>query len=248
MGHIRDMVEQSRMVQAAQGRPVDPNAPLTVPYEQFKDWRTALGRRMQGLDPVPGRFSNQIYDEATGAMRNTATAQGVHPQEFNLAQEITRNQMRAGDIQEQYDRSLGNIEMSAAGPRQFGRWWASLTPEEQASLAGSQNSAIADVVRLSRAYNYPTSQTGLTRAFGGQLADVGSRAIGGALGSLLSNTGIPGAGQVGAAIGTAGMTPINWLRARALEGNRASAMAGGARPVTIDDLIAALQAANIGAR
>ena len=249
MGHLRDMAEQSRLLDTMQrGGTPDPNAPLTVPYEQFKDWRTALGRRMQNLDPVPGRFSGQIYDEATQAMRNAATEAGVHPQEFSLAQDITRNQMRAGDIQEQFDRTLDNAMADAAGPRGFARWWASMTPQEQAAIGGAQTPALSDVSRLARAYNYPTSQTGLTRAFGGQLADLGSRAVGAAVGSLLSNTGIPGAGQVGAAVGSAGMTPINWLRARALEGSRARAMAAGPQPMTINDLIAAMQAANIGAR
>ena len=249
MGHIRDMAEQYRTLDTLQrGGPVDPNAPLAVPYEQFKDWRTALGRRMQNLDPVPGRFANQIYEDATTAMRDAATARGVHPQEFALAQDITKGQMRAGDIQEQFDRSLGDTMASAAGPRKFARWWSGMTPEEQARIGGAQAPTLADVSRLAGAYNYPTAQTGLTRAFGGQLADVGSRAVGAALGSLLGKTGLPGGYQIGAAAGAAGMTPINWLRAKMLEGGKTRAMAAGPRPMTIDDLIASMQAANIGAR
>jgi hypothetical protein len=182
-------------------------------------------------------------------MRDTATAAGVHPQEFALAQDITRNQMRANEIREVYDRTLGNVDQTAAGPRGFARWWNSLMPQEQAALAGPQNSVFADVARLSRAYNYPTGQTGLTRSLGGQLADLGDRAAGAAVGSLLSTTGIPGAGQAGAAAGAMGISPVrNWMRARALEGRRASAMARGPQPMTIDDLIGAMQAARIGAR
>lgn len=247
MGHLRDMIEQARLRDAAaRGGAGDPNAtvPLTVPYEQFKDWRTGLGRRMQNLDPVPGRFSGQIYDEATQAMRNAATEAGVHPQEFNLAQDVTRNQMRAADIQEAYDRTLGNVEQAAPGPRRFVQWWQGMTPQEQTAIAGSQQGALSDVARLSRAYNYPTNQTGLSRSLGGQLSDVTGRAVGAAFGSMSDAVGIPSG--VGAAAGTFGMTPLNWLRARALQA-RVPAMAGGPRPMTIDDLIAAMQAANIGA-
>jgi hypothetical protein len=232
--------------------PRDPQGNVTgstVDYQRFKDWRSGLGRRMNNLDPIPGRFSGGIYDAATGAMRDTATAAGVHPQEFALAQDITRNQMRANEIREVYDRTLGNVDQTAAGPRGFARWWNSLMPQEQAALAGPQNSVFADVARLSRAYNYPTGQTGLTRSLGGQLADLGDRAAGAAVGSLLSTTGIPGAGQAGAAAGAMGISPVrNWMRARALEGRRASAMARGPQPMTIDDLIGAMQAARIGAR
>jgi hypothetical protein len=246
MGHLTEMAERSRLMDAVQrGGTPDPNAPLTVPYEQFKDWRTSLGRRMQNLDPVPGRFSGQIYDEATGAMRNTATQAGVHPQEFQLAQDVTRNQMRAGELNQAYERTLGNVEQAAPGPRRFVQWWESLTPQEQASLAGPQQGTFADVARLSRAYNYPTNQTGLSRSLGGQLSDLTGRAVGAAVGSLSDAIGIPS--SIGAAAGTYGMTPINWLRARALQA-RVPAMAGGPRPMTVDDLIAAMQAARIGAR
>lgn len=249
MGHIRDMVEQSRLVDAMQrGGVPDPNAPLTVPYEQFKDWRTGLGRRMQNLDPVPGRFSGQVYDAATEAMRNTATQAGVHPQEFTLAQDITRNQARAGNIQEQFERTLGNVEQSAAGPRGFARWWTSLTPEEQMRLGGAQAPALSDVARLSQAYNYPTGQTGLTRAVGGQISELPASAIGAALGSMLGNV-MPGGHAIGAAIGAYGRRPFNWLAARRLQGPGVrNQMLGNTRPVTIDELIAALQAANVGAR
>jgi len=242
---------EARVEHLRQMLPRDPQGNVTgstVDYQRFKDWRSGLGRRMQNLDAIPSRFSGGIYDTATGAMRDTATAAGVHPQEFTLAQDITRNQMRAGEIQDRVDRTLGDTMANAAGPRNFARWWTNLTPEEQARLGGAQAPALADVARLAQSYNYPTAQTGLTRAVGGQLGDLSSRAIGAALGSLLGKTGLPGGYQIGAAAGAAGMSPINWLRARMLEGGKVRAMAAGPRPMTMDDLIGAMQAANIGSR
>lgn len=238
--HLRDMLPRDQ-----QGNITG----TTVAYERFKDWRSALGKRLSGgIDPIQARHSRPIYDTATTAMRETATRSGVHPDEFNLAQDITRNQMRAGEITDVYDRSLGNTMAEAAGPRKFAAWWQGLSPQEQTAIAGGQRGNLADVARLAEAFNYPTSQTGLTRAFGGQLAELPARAVGAGLGGLLGNVlGIPGGTTIGAAIGSYGTQPINYLRARMLEGQgRRRNMLRDVRPVGIDELRGVLT--NIGAR
>lgn len=239
--HLKEMLPRD-----AQGNPIG----TTVDYQRFKDWRTALGKRFANLDPVPSRYSGAIYEAATNAMKDTATQRGVHPQEFDLAQGVTRNQMRAGEISEAYDKTLGNTMADAAGPRGFAKWWQSLSPQEQSALAGSQRGNFADIARLAREFNYPTSQTGLSQAFGSQIGEGASRVVGAGIGSLLGKTlGIPGGEALGAAIGSYGRTPLNWLQAKRLQGpGRRRAMLEDVPPTTLDEIRAALTAASAGAR
>jgi hypothetical protein len=238
--HLKEMFPRD-----AQGNVIS----ATADYQRFKDWRTGIGRRSQGLDPVPGRFNARIYEAATNAMKDTAVKAGVHPQEFDLAQGITRNQMRAGEITEQYDKTLGNTMADAAGPRGFAKWWYSMTPQEQTAIAGPQKQRFDDFARLSKEFNYPTSQTGLTQAVGSQVGEGAARVVGAGIGTLLGKKlGIPGGEAIGAAVGSYGKTPLNWLQAKMLEGQgRKRAMLQDVRPVSMDELRAALTAASRGA-
>ena len=61
----------------------------------------------------------------------------------------------------------------AAGARKFANWWDTMSPEAQRILGGNQAPAMADVAQSAGAFNYPTRQTGLTRALGGQSAGSG---------------------------------------------------------------------------
>lgn len=253
MGHLQDMAVQHRLVETlANGGKVDPNAPLVVPYEQFKDWRTRLGKGMQGLDPVDSRFRGQIYDTATQAMRQAAIDRGIPGALFDTAQGITTNEYRAGTMADKIASTLGTE--GARGPAQFNRWWEGLTPEEQVKLAGPQRGAMSDISQLAQAHNYPTSQTGLTRSVGGQLAAnawrlISSLGLAGAAHAL----GIPGGEVVGATIGAAVPEGYANVRARALQSDLARRGMSGqfspwVNPMSRDELLAALTAANVGAR
>lgn len=96
--------------------PRDPEGNVTstnVPYERVKDWRTNLRERSQNYDPVPGRYSGEIYDATTGAMRDAGTSQGVPPGFFDRVQGRTRAAMGPGGPHEQLDK-VANSEPSTA--------------------------------------------------------------------------------------------------------------------------------------
>lgn len=254
VGHLREMIMNDQLREALMrgGTPPAGVTNLTVPYEQFKDWRSKLGARLQGLDPIDSRFQGQVYDEATQAMRNAAIARGVPGPLFDRAQEITRNQYQATTLADKIASTLGTE--GAAGPRQFSRWWENLTPEEQTKLAGPQQGAMSDVARLAGAHNYPTSQTGLTRSLGGQLGSQVWRLISSLGGAGAGHAlGIPGGEVMGAVVGGAAPEAVANIRARMLQSDVARrGMTGQRTPIGramgMDELLAALQAANIGAR
>jgi hypothetical protein len=76
----------------------DPPTAATLPYERFKDWRTNLRTRTQNMDPVPGRFRNQVYESATGAMEDTAARGGMNVQDVRNIQGRTRAVEGAGGV------------------------------------------------------------------------------------------------------------------------------------------------------
>ena len=105
----------------------------------------------------------------------------------------------------------------AAGARKFANWWEGMSPEAQRILGGNQRSSMDDLSTAAGAYNYPTRQTGLTRAVGGQVTGLGGRfAIAEALGSLTNALGL--GSSVGRGVGYFGLSPlVNYLHGRALE-------------------------------
>jgi len=145
-----------------------------------------------------------------------------------------------GDLIRQLGQeTISNPNQGAAGPRQLATALETMHPESRAILAGEQAPALSDVMVGSRAYNYPTSQTGLNRATGGA-ADRNALAytIATALGHL---GGLP-------AFATAGIMPsITALRSAGLNSPATmNALRGGAPPPPLNfaDLLAGANATN----
>ena len=93
-----------------------PPGATTLPYERVKDFRTSVGRRMQGMDPVPGRFAGDIYESTTGAMQDAAARRGVTRAEFDAAMAPTRALEGPGGVREVLG-GLAEAEPSAAYSR-----------------------------------------------------------------------------------------------------------------------------------
>jgi hypothetical protein len=135
----------------------------------------------------------------------------------------------------------------AAGARRFANWWESMSPEAQRILGGNRQGTMQNLSELSGAFNYPTRQTGLSRAMGSQLGGIGGRfAVANVLGEGAKAVGLPK--SVGWGAGYFGVAPaLNYLHGRLLESGAARrGMAGDysttATP-TMADLIAQLTAA-----
>jgi hypothetical protein len=62
--------------------------------------------------------------------------------------------------------TINDLDVSAAGARQTAGRLEDMHPESKATLFGDQAGPMQDVETGARAYNYPTSQTGLNRATG----------------------------------------------------------------------------------
>jgi hypothetical protein len=69
-------------------RAIDQN--LGVAYGALKDWRTDLGRAMEGREALHPDYEVELYKRATDAMRNTAVEQGVSGDRFDALQRLTR--------------------------------------------------------------------------------------------------------------------------------------------------------------
>ena len=61
-----------------------------VAYGALKDWRTDLGRAMEGREALHPDYEVELYKRATDAMRNTAVEQGVSGDRFDALQRLTR--------------------------------------------------------------------------------------------------------------------------------------------------------------
>jgi len=149
-----------------------------------------------------------------------------------------------GDIIRQIgNETINNPNLGAAGPRQLATALENMHPESQSILYGDQAGAMNDVATGARAYNYPTSQTGLNRATG-TAADRGAATQ--VIADALSKMGGP-AGLV-----TLGILPlINRMRAGGLNSPQAmNALRGGEAPLPSylstypADLAASLNAAS----
>lgn len=150
-----------------------------------------------------------------------------------------------GDILKQIGQEgINNPNLGAAGPRQTATRLENLHPESREILYGDQAPAMEDVTTGARAYNYPTSQTGLNQATG-SAADRSSKAIN--LGTTLGHLGGGGiGGLVGGAVSMFGPAFVNRLRAQGLNSPETlNALRGGEAPPTanIADLAAAMTAA-----
>lgn len=150
-----------------------------------------------------------------------------------------------GDILKQIGQEgINNPNFGAAGPRQTATRLENLHPESREILYGDQAPAMEDITTGARAYNYPTSQTGLNQATG-SAADRSSKAIN--LGTTLGHLGGGGiGGMIGGAVSMFGPAFVNRLRAQGLNSPETlNALRGGEAPpaANIADLAAAMTAA-----
>jgi hypothetical protein len=145
-----------------------------------------------------------------------------------------------GDLIRQIGREgINNPNEGAAGPRQTATRLEGINPESKSIIYGDQAPAMRDVETTTRAYNYPTSQTGINRAMGGA---TDRNMVGVMLSNVLDNMG----GPVGAALTMGAMPLLTRLRAGALNSPQTlNALRGGAAPApaNISDLAAAMSAA-----
>ena len=135
----------------------------------------------------------------------------------------------------------------AAGARKFANWWESMSPEAQRILGGNQEPTMRDLSQLSGAFNYPTRQTGLTRAVEGAGGGLVSRFyIANLLGKVAESVGLPR--EVGQGVGIYGVQPIiHYLQGRALQSDAAiRGLSGQRTPITtpnMADLLAQITSA-----
>jgi hypothetical protein len=248
--HLTQMANEANLPSAVPGLP-----PHMVPYEQIKDWRSNLGATIGDQPSVRGRFHGQAYGATTDAMRDTAMQRGVHPEAFDVAQQITADQYMGQKLADQMARNIGQDKAAAA--RQFNNWWQTRTPEAQRRLSGDPaiRAQLDALSRVAGEFNYPTGQTGLTQSLGGQLAnatkDVVRRVIAGTIGHAVA--GGPGAFIAGAGYDRFIGQPLEARTARRFEG-QAPQLARGPQPppnTTPDNIaraLAAMTAAGIGQR
>jgi hypothetical protein len=119
----------------------------------------------------------------------------------------------------------------AAGARQFSSWWENMHPRAQELLAGPQKPTMDKLSELTGAFNYPTRQTGLAKAVGGQTEGLAARIVGSEmLGNAASAMGLPS--WVGRGVGMFGLIPVvRNIRARMLESDTARrGFTGSTRP------------------
>jgi hypothetical protein len=217
-------------------------------FEKIAGKEGTSGGRVGGLPPE--RAFNRVVDEQN--------PEGLQRLEQHAPQALDRI---AGDtLRLRTQETLGHggtggtgapIEGirggGAAGARRFADWWASMSPEAQRILGGNRQGTMQNLSELSGAFNYPTRQTGLSRAMGAQLGGIGGRfAVANVLGQGAQALGLPK--SVGWGAGYFGLAPVlNYLHGRMLESGAARRGMSGdysttATP-TIADLIAQLTAA-----
>jgi hypothetical protein len=133
--------------------------------------------------------------------------------------------------------TINDLDVSAAGARQTAGRLEDMHPESKATMFGDQAGAMQDVETGARAYNYPTSGTGLNRATGAAAERGAATTV---IAQALEKMGGPGG------LLTLGALPlINRMRAGGLNSPQAmNALRGGpAAPMNTSDLVASLNAA-----
>ena len=139
----------------------------------------------------------------------------------------------------------------AAGARQFSAWWENMHPRARELMAGPQKPTMDKLSELTGAFNYPTRQTGLAKAVGGQTEGLAARIVGSeVLGNVAQAMGLPS--YVGRGLGMFGLIPaVRNVRARMLQSDTARrGFTGQYSPVApnMNDLATALTAANAARR
>jgi hypothetical protein len=204
--------------------------------------------RVGGLPPE--RAFNRVVDEQNpaGLQRLEQHAPGaldrIAGDTLRLRSQETLGQGGTGGTGAPIEGIRGG---GAAGARRFANWWDTMSPEAQRILGGNQAPAMADISQAAGAYNYPTRQTGLTRAMGGQASGLATRfGAAGILGEGARAIGLPKA--LGWAAGMYGVAPaLNSIHGAILQSGAARRGLSGrysAHPTpSIADVLSQLTAA-----
>jgi hypothetical protein len=224
-------------------------------YEQFKNWRSNLGRQIGDMPGMQSHYVGEVYDPATKAMRDTAIASGVKGGEFDAAMDITRSQQAAADLQELMRKTLHSNK--APNARQFANKIEDLAandPTELGRLGGSNVDDIKQLGVLARQYDYPSAKGGGAKV----IQAVPTRFTPGVIAGAIAHTLVPGGGSllplaVGAGINKympnieGRILESPWARNRIAQGVQYGPQPQRG-PNSFDKVLAAMSAANLGSQ
>ena len=224
-------------------------------FEKISGKEGTSGGQVGGMTPE-GAFSHVIKGGEQNPQRLQQFEQHADPRAMaqiagDTIRQRTQSTLGAGGSGGTGAPVEGVRGGGAAGARNFANWWENMTPEARRILGGNQQPTMENLAELAGAFNYPTRQTGLTRAVGGQTEGLATRIVGSeVLANIAQHIGLPA--YVGRGLGMFGLIPAaRNLHARAMESDAARrGMTGQRTPITpnISDLIAALNAANVVSR
>jgi hypothetical protein len=246
-----------RLEAIMQMNPVDPSTGARLPYaryEQFKNWRSNLGKDLIDMPGLQSKYTGEVYDPATSAMRETAVRAGVHPEAFDTAQEITRSQEAADRLSELMRTTLHKEKAKNAAS--FADKIDNLVakdPGELEKLGGNNVEALKELSILARRYDYATVKGGGAKTLAGQTNRFGPAGIAYGLTHLL--TGSPTL-ALGAGVAAAKVLPSlegrlyesPWARNRIAQGPVPPGPRAPAGPNSFDRVLSALNAANLGSQ
>jgi hypothetical protein len=238
-----------------QMNPVDPATGARIPYaryEQFKNWRSNLGKDLLDMPGMQAKYHGEVYEPATQAMRDTAIRAGVPGEAFDTAQAITKSQEAAGRLSELL-RTTMNAE-KAPNARQFADKIDNLVandPGELEKLGGNNVQALKELALLARRYDYASVKGGGAKIMANVPTRFGPPVIMGTIAHML------GAGPLATVlVGSAANKAFPSIEGQILESkwarNRMTAPpagpAGPTGPNSFDRVLAAMSAANQGSR
>lgn len=222
-------------------------------YEQFKNWRSNLGRQIGDMPGMQSHYVGEVYDPATKAMRDTAIASGVKGGEFDAAMEITRSQEAAAALEELMRKTLHKDK--AGNARQFADQIDNLEANDQTKLGhlgGANVQDIKDLRTLARNYDYASAKGGGPKL----LTDTPTRFSPGVIAGMLAHAA--GAGPLGSVAVGAGVQKLlpniqgrilesDWARKRVAQGVQYGPQPQRG-PNSFDKVLAAMSAANLGSQ
>lgn len=219
-----------------------------IPYTRLKQWRTDLRENISHDAPgVTGELHDKAYDAATQAMKATALRRGVSEPAFDTAQQITVNELRAGDLGKQMQSTIMKPGATTVG--QFGN---AMTPEaiNQMGRGTSQETDVTQNLRdlqlLARTHQTPTSSG--RRPWIDAALKWGPRVGSGGAGALAGTVlGGPVGGVVAGTMGALLPPAVSMVRQRMLASDMAKRGMLGQRTLytapTMSDLLAQIAAA-----
>lgn len=179
-----------------QMNPIDPATGARIPYaryEQFKNWRSNLGKDLLDMKGLDSKYVGEVYDPATQGMKSTFVRAGGNPEAFDTAQEITRSQEAAGRLSELLRTTLHTEKSGNA--RQFANKIDNLVandPGELAKLEGNNPNSLKELGLLARRYDYSSVKGG-----GAKLVnDMPTRFSPAVMAGMAAHIAAPGAGAM----------------------------------------------------